>query len=238
MKAVVACCFAAVLAAACAERDRQEEGTSFATDARVRAIMPAESNATAGEAGRVVCVEPSPDVALSIADALSASRGDVAVAAEPQGARSPSNSDVLTIVQIGERLTAIQLLSDGMYRACTAYANGAISSTTYTQILSRYDDLMVTLILAQDAAAEHTPTAPIVGASTDTADAKAIADARDQVTTAAKALADAAEMPDADAAAQAARQQALVDAGAKLDDAMSKLAKLELQAMSTAINPP
>jgi hypothetical protein len=54
--------------------------------------------------------------------------------------------------QLGERLATIQLLRDGLYRACEAYANGAISEAAYAVMLSRYDDTMITMFMGELAA--------------------------------------------------------------------------------------
>jgi hypothetical protein len=48
-----------------------------------------------------------------------------------------------------ERTQTIQLLRDSLYRACEAYANGALSDTTYALLLSRYDDTMVTMLSSE-----------------------------------------------------------------------------------------
>ena len=40
-------------------------------------------------------------------------------------------------------------MRDGLYRACEAYANGAITPTTYAVIVSRVDKLLVTLIATE-----------------------------------------------------------------------------------------
>ena len=48
------------------------------------------------------------------------------------------------------RSTALLGLRDGLYRACEAYANGALGADAYALILSRYGQLMTTLFLGQD----------------------------------------------------------------------------------------
>jgi hypothetical protein len=101
------------------------------------------------EPSRVLCAEPSPDVASAISSGLGAAL--TAAAQEPggpEGAVSGSfaSSRAQSIAQLGERLATMQLLRDGLYRACEAYANGAVTPATYTLIVSRIDDLMVTLL--------------------------------------------------------------------------------------------
>ena len=52
-------------------------------------------------------------------------------------------------MQLGERLATVQLLRDGLYRACEAFANGAISDATYAMIVSKIDDTMVTMLASE-----------------------------------------------------------------------------------------
>ncbi len=56
------------------------------------------------------------------------------------------------MAQLGQRLATIQLLRDGLYRACEAYANGALDKSSYSMILSRFDDTMITLLLGAEEA--------------------------------------------------------------------------------------
>jgi hypothetical protein len=100
---------------------------------------------------------PSPDVAKAMAQSFAAS-GDInvnipptgttpEVAAAAAGALSQSRSEAMA--QLTQRLATIQLLRDGLYRACEAYANGAINDTTYAVMLSRFDDTMITMLLGE-----------------------------------------------------------------------------------------
>ena len=123
------------------------------TDAKQRSIL---NVAAAGGPGRnrptrIVCAEPSPDVAQAVSGAISAAI-KVEIAGKGGGAASFGRSAADAVAQLGERLGTIQLLRDGLYRACEAYANGAITSTTYAMIVSRYDDTMVTLLMGELAA--------------------------------------------------------------------------------------
>jgi hypothetical protein len=47
---------------------------------------------------------------------------------------------------IGLRTATIQLLRDGLYRACEAYLNGSLNNFGYALLLSKYDDVMKALI--------------------------------------------------------------------------------------------
>ncbi|MBI3246895.1 MAG: hypothetical protein HYZ50_10345 [Deltaproteobacteria bacterium] len=123
----------------------------LATDARLRVIAETELAAfsTTGSVDpkRIVCTEPSPDVATTLASSLG-----IGVSVLGYGTGSISTQQVEGLVQLAERTAAIQLLRDKMYQSCLAYANGAISSTTYSLIMSRLDDAIVTLSLGDSAA--------------------------------------------------------------------------------------
>ncbi len=132
---------------------------SLVTSADVRTITRTDISKSS-EFGRVmpssvVCAEPSPDVAKAVSESFQL---DSKVAAEVAGkgggslALAMARERAEAIAQMTERLATIQLLRDGMYRACEAYANGALSKTEYAVILSRYDDTMVTLLLGELAA--------------------------------------------------------------------------------------
>jgi myosin heavy subunit len=86
---------------------------------------------------------------LSISGALSAKLpNDIT----PQVAAAITSATAESLAQLGERLATIQLLRDGLFRACEAYANGALSDMSYAILLSRYDDTMVTLLSSELAA--------------------------------------------------------------------------------------
>lgn len=84
------------------------------------------------EPRRVICAEPSPDVAKAIATSFggavsgAASRGDI----DAQAAGQFSKSFAEGLTQLGERMATIQLLRDGLYRACEGYANGVLTDTS------------------------------------------------------------------------------------------------------------
>ncbi|MCC7048237.1 MAG: hypothetical protein IT562_16100 [Alphaproteobacteria bacterium] len=100
---------------------------------------------------KIVCAEPSPDAAMTISQALTASftgagqgKGITAQAAAQLG-RSMAEG----LVQMTERTASIQLLRDALHRACEAYANGALSDMSYSLVISQYGDLMVTLLTGE-----------------------------------------------------------------------------------------
>jgi hypothetical protein len=53
------------------------------------------------------------------------------------------------VAYIGVRNSTIQLLRDGLYRACEAYMNGAIGDFGYALFLANYGRLMVALLTAE-----------------------------------------------------------------------------------------
>ncbi len=117
------------------------------TSAEVRII---EQRAHPTIPGRdVVCTEPTPDVA----EALS-----TAAQLQGNGSSGPGNAGIgvafasqEALAELAGRSTALLGLRDGLFRACEAYANGAIGDAAYALILSRYGQLMATLFLGQDA---------------------------------------------------------------------------------------
>ncbi len=131
-------------------------GEALVTSAEVRTVMQTRPQTT--QFGRVVpshitCAEPSPDVAKVVSQAVGAG-GALSVSGLPSGispkaAAAISSANAQAVAQLTERLATIQLLRDGLHRACEAYANGAVSDTTYAIMLSRFDKLMVTLLLGE-----------------------------------------------------------------------------------------
>lgn len=122
-------------------------GTTLATAADVRTVNQIRR---ADGRGYVTCAEPSPDVAKAVGQSFnfggSLSVQGLPANISPQVAASIARARAESIAQLGERLATIQLLRDGLYRACEAYANGAISPTAYAVILSRFDDTMITML--------------------------------------------------------------------------------------------
>lgn len=128
-------------------------GESTLIDARQRAILniPVADSPRPGliTPQRVVCAEPSPDVALAIAQSFGFGLSILGGGAGPQGSGAVSGSTSEGIAQLAERTQSIQLLRDQMYRTCEAYANGAITGTTYNLRMAKYDKAMVTLMLGE-----------------------------------------------------------------------------------------
>lgn len=113
----------------------------------------------------ITCAEPSPDVAkiatASFSGDLAASASSIGSVVSPEIAMSLAMSRSEALAQLGQRLATIQLLRDGMYRACEAYANGAIDKASYAVMLGRYDDVMITMLLGEFAANSTTRFGPV-----------------------------------------------------------------------------
>lgn len=126
------------------------------TDASKRIVFARESNADNKKSRHFFCAEPSPDVAqaltTSVSAQISALTKAIPAGANPEIAASIAHSTAQSVAQLGERLATIQLLRDGLYRACEAYASGALNEVSYAVLLSRYDDTMVTMLSTEMAA--------------------------------------------------------------------------------------
>ena len=153
-------------------RELDESNSTLVTDAKQRIVFRRTVQEFAGETiktgettkkpiiiKQIVCAEPSPDIAQAFSEVLKIAESlDRSISDPPDGGNAQNsgstflNSYAGSIVQLGERLAVIQLFRDRMYRACEAYANGAIDETAYTLMLARNDKTMATLLTAEMAA--------------------------------------------------------------------------------------
>jgi translation initiation factor 1 (eIF-1/SUI1) len=99
----------------------------------------------------IVCAEPSPDALSAMSAAASASGTYKEVGAQLAGSFAETASN------IGLRTQTIQLLRDGMYRACEAYMNGAITSADYSKEQRRYQIIMGGLLAIEQLTGVVTP---------------------------------------------------------------------------------
>jgi len=124
-----------------------KSGSIHFNAAEYRAILSVPRGERGGRF--ITCVEPSPDIAKVFGTAF----GVAAEGTEPkiglQASLAVSMSRAASAAQLGERLATIQLLRDVLYRACEAYANGALDETSYSVIMSRMDDMIVTMLLGE-----------------------------------------------------------------------------------------
>ncbi|WP_207461484.1 hypothetical protein [Azospirillum sp. SYSU D00513] len=129
---------------------------------RTRPSVPLREGSGSITNHRVLCAEPSPDVAKALSTALTL--GLTAQGRAPAGATGLEggfNSAYATaesLAQLTDRVPAVQALRDGLFRACEAYANGSIGDHAYSLILSRYGDVLVTLLLGEAAAGSKRAT--------------------------------------------------------------------------------
>lgn len=136
-----------------------EGGEALITSADVRTVNWTSARPDRDMGGvvpnTITCAEPSPDVAKAVSEAFNASASLAAQSVQGvdgQAALAMSRAHAESIAQLGERLATVQLLRDGLYRACEAFANGAISEITYAVMVARYDDTVVTLMTSELAA--------------------------------------------------------------------------------------
>lgn len=122
-----------------------DEGFSVSIDAKQRVILVTDRGGRNGDQ-HVVCAEPSPDAIVAQSAAIAVEGGFKGVNVGVAGSLRE------TAGAIGLRTTTIQLLRDGLYRACEAYMNGAIGKEEYNLIIRNYDRVM-TAVFAIDAAA-------------------------------------------------------------------------------------
>jgi hypothetical protein len=128
--------------------DLDGDNNSVSLDAKQRLVLVTRQGGRSGNK-RVVCAEPSPDVysvtAASVAGSAAftgplGGTSDAKAGAAIAAARNEAGAS------IAMRTQTIQLLRDGLYRACEAYMNGAIDDVQYNVILLNIDRLMVTLL--------------------------------------------------------------------------------------------
>ena len=125
-----------------------DDGKSVGTDSKQRFVLNTSPKATPRpglvQPQRIVCAEPSPDVATTVANSIS---GGFSLFG--RGSASFSKTEAEGLIQLAKRTVTVQLLRDQMYRACEAYANGAITGTTYSLITSKNNKTMVSLMLGE-----------------------------------------------------------------------------------------
>lgn len=140
---------------------QDNEWLVMSAEHRIITNAPAEKfNGRPGrnDAKRIVCPEPSPDVAKTVSQSFNlgieaVKQSSSAAASESASGRIDSSRAVTeSLVQLGQRVATLQLLRDELSDLCRSYANGAITSTTYTIRLSKLDRKMVTLLAVEGAA--------------------------------------------------------------------------------------
>lgn len=148
--------------------DIDGDGQSLSVDAKQRLVLVTHEGGKSRDR-KIVCAEPSPDALSATAAAAS---GAIALPGlggggdEQGGNASAARGE--TVASVAMRTQTIQLLRDGLYRACEAYLNGAIDQHQYNIILLNIDKLMVVL-LGVDGIAGTQNVAPVaINASANT----------------------------------------------------------------------
>lgn len=134
-------CIAAVLALAlggCAAQSLSHSNTldGVTTDATKRIVISGKRDGKT-----IVCAEPSPDAMSALSASLAATLTDPKT--QINGSISAGFQQSLT--QIGVRTATIQMLRDGLFRACEAYLNGALDEADYVLITTFFPQTAATL---------------------------------------------------------------------------------------------
>ena len=124
-------------------------GESISIDAHQRAIITTEIRDENGQPRLIYCAEPSPDAFASINSILNRS---IAAKSEISENTVEVSDDTLSTLEsvasaaLNTRNATIQLLRDGLYRACEAYATGALSQSEYVGIVGQYQNVILALL--------------------------------------------------------------------------------------------
>lgn len=172
-----------------------KDNGALATNAASRLVMDRLPPAN-GAPTRLICSEPSPDIAIALSTAL-ALTGSGKTPSGVTASVGYSESTAEAITALAGRTEAVVALRDGLFKACEAYANGLIQKGAYALILSQYGDLLVTLMLSEAAATaaqKSGAAAPAPdGASPSPSSAQPSATLKADLTAVQKALADVAK---------------------------------------------
>jgi hypothetical protein len=127
-----------------------DSGENLSIDARQRVVLVTHQGGKTRDR-TVVCAEPSPDVLTAQAASGSVSGAATLPAAEQGGTGQSSFSGSIAgasseAAAIAMRSQTIQLLRDGLFRACEAYMNGGIDQHQYNVVLLNIHKLMITLL--------------------------------------------------------------------------------------------
>lgn len=125
-----------------------DDANSISVDAKQRMVLVTHRGGKSGDR-TVVCTEPSPDAISALATSAAANVSATLPSgggAQGSGAAGGSFAMNEAVASIAMRSQTIQLLRDGLFRACEAYMNGAIDHHQYNVVLLNIDRLMVTLL--------------------------------------------------------------------------------------------
>lgn len=115
----------------------QNNVQTLALDAKQRVVVFAKRS----DHQTVTCAEPSPDALSALSSSLGGNLQN-----NKEAVASFASAMTESAASIGLRTQSIQLLRDGMYRSCEAYAAGAIEADDYNRQQRRYQNLMLSLL--------------------------------------------------------------------------------------------
>lgn len=173
----------ALLTGGCTENDQSiyrtvdlSKGSTLVTDAKARAVLnlPPGSGSSPGYIvpSRIICAEPSPDVAQAVSKSFGAELS-AAIASEGSGQAQIAAAQAASVAELGKRLAAVQALRDGLYRACEAYANGAMTDASYAAILGGYRTTLETTLFGDFLSSRGSTSALVSATSGATTNANA-----------------------------------------------------------------
>jgi hypothetical protein len=165
-----------LLLGGCTENDQSiyrtvdlSKGSTLLTDAKTRTVLNIApgSGSSPGYVvpSRIICAEPSPDVAQAVSKSFGAELS-AAIASEGSGQAQIAAAQAASVAELGKRLAAVQALRDGLYRACEAYANGAMTDASYAAILGGYRTTLETTLFG-DFLSSRGSTSALVSATSN-----------------------------------------------------------------------
>lgn len=141
------CAISALTLVGCANLNTQSRNFSGhqaevkTVDASQRAIFSVHKKYGNDKQWTAVCAEPSPDALIAYATSVGASLN-----APGKANLDLALSQSQAAASIGLRTQTIQLLRDGMYRLCEAYASGSIDNDDMESLQRRYQNMMIGLL--------------------------------------------------------------------------------------------
>lgn len=166
---VAVCLLLAVLSSGCSLPQISRNG-SFTTPADLRVVVRTVRSDGQGGTRIVTCAEPSPDIAKLVSESTNHQVGggvSLPVGLSAQAAYGYARGRAEGMAQLTDRLATIQILRDAMYRACEAYANGAIDQASYALVLAHSERLMMGLLMSELIAGRKPVPLTMMGAGSD-----------------------------------------------------------------------
>ena len=122
-----------------------DDGASISIDAHQRAIITSKEIDENGVSRNIYCAEPSPDAFSSITSSLGLKVGKLHLSDKDSATLTKTLASTASAA-LSTRTATIQLLRDGLYRACEAHAAGAFSKHEYKGVLRRYQNMILALL--------------------------------------------------------------------------------------------